>query len=280
MHKVDVLEFRVADRVLTQSDPSSGDVVFLGAQGDVAFPFVVVRKIQGPGGTYVDSLEVLDAGGTQVCAREGRFEIDVQSTPETLVTELRDVRFPGPGQYTLRYTVYQDVVANYPFSVLQQDSPAVGVVPGALDAALAKSTIAWLSFDSLPDAHLPKATGRPVKEPRYEAAQVFPIWYGYQEGRVYVLTGPGEQQVPGLLKAASVRLLARSKSKQSKVDDVTCGVERLAKNDEWETTARDLLLGRRLNLRDGDAAIGRWKETCEIVVLTPLPPAMAESAIA
>lgn len=280
MSKVTVLEFRVADRVLAQSDPGSGDVVFLGPQGSVAFPFVVERKLQGPGGSYADALEVLDANGTQVGAREGRFELDSESTPATVITELREVRFPGPGAYTLRYTVFEDVVANYPFTVAQEDSPAAGVVPGALDAALSKSTIAWLSFDSSPDAHLPKATGRPVKTPRYEAGREFPVWYGYQEGRIFVLTGSGEQQVPGLLEATSVRVVARSKGKQSKVDDVQCTVERLPKDDQWETIARDLLIGRRLNLRDGDAAVGRWKETCEIVVLTPIPPPMSESAIA
>ena len=26
------------------------------------------------------------------------------------------------------------------------------------------------------------------------------------------------------------------------------------------------------NLKDGDAAVNRWKNECEIVVLTPLPP--------
>ena len=52
-----------------------------------------------------------------------------------------------------------------------------------------------------------------------------------------------------------------------------CTVETLPKDARWDEIARDLLVGRRLNLKDGDAAVNRWKKECEIVVLTPLPPA-------
>ena len=96
------------------------------------------------------------------------------------------------------------------------------------------------------------------------------VWYGYDQGRIYLLTGPGEQEVPGLAGAAKhARLIVRSKDIQSKVGDVTCVTQTLPKDANWERIAREVLLGRRLNLPDGDKAPDRWKKDCEIVQLTP-----------
>ena len=253
---VNILDFRVIDRVLAETDPDAADVVFMGARGTLAFPFVVVRRLAGPGGVYIDACDVVDADGRSLGIWEKTFELDGESKPCTLITELRDVSFPGPGTYTLQYFIFDDVVGGFPFQVVQADAPAAGIVPGPLDAALAKSTIAWLTV-----------TGTDEK----------PIWYGYENGRIYVLAGgEGEQQIPGLTEARTVRLAARSKDKRSLVAEADCAVDVLEKNAEWDRIARDLLIGRRLNLRDGDKAADRWKETCEIACLTPLPPEAPE----
>jgi hypothetical protein len=269
---VTVHDFRIVDRILAETEPEAADVVFLGARGHVAYPFVVVRRISGPGGVYIDALEVVDADGTRLGVWEKQFELDGESKPRTLVTEIRDQRFEAPGTYDLQYSIFDDVVGTFPFRVAPEESPAAGIVPGPLDAALSKSTIAWLSFAE-PTPFDPERPADPVKVPRYIAGKEFPVWYGYQDGRVFVLVGLGEQQVPGLLETPSVRLIARSKDKRSEVADVECSVEILRKDSYWDEIARDLLLGRRLNLKDGDAAIGRWKKDCEIVALAPLPPA-------
>lgn len=270
-------DFRVLDRVLAETDPGAADVVFIGANGSVAAPFLCVRTVGGPGGVYIDALDVIDADGRSLGTWEKRYEIDGESKPRTVVTEFRGVRFPVPGTYTMQYSVYDDVVASFPFAVVQQDSPAAGIVPGPLDAALGKSTLAWVAFGGA-DEVLPAYSGVPAKEPRYLARTSFPVWYGYEDGRVYVLVGPGEQDVPGLTEAPAVHLIARSKDVQSQVADVECVVQVLPKDARWEEIARDLLLGRRLNLRDGDAAVARWKDTCEIVALTPVPPPVPTEA--
>ena len=271
MADVTVHDFRILDRILAETDPNAGDVVYLGARGDVAYPFLVIRRLSGPGGVYIDALEVIDADGKTLGTWERQFELDGESKPRVVDNELRDVRFPAAGTYHLQYSVFDKVIATFPFQVLQQDSPAAGIVPGPLDAALSKSTIAWLSF-APPLERDPERPAAPVEVPRYEAHKEWPIWYGYEEGRVYVLVGPNEQEIPGLTDAASVRLIARSKDKRSEVADVECSVEKLPKDARWDVVARDLLVGRRLNLKDGDAAVNRWKKECEIVVLTPLPP--------
>ncbi|HLW16426.1 MAG TPA: hypothetical protein VKV69_03585 [Actinomycetota bacterium] len=270
MADVTVHDFRILDRILAETDPNAGDVVYLGG-GNVAFPFLVIRRLSGPGGVYIDALEVIDADGKTLGSWERQFELDGESKPRVIDNELRDVRFPAAGTYNLQYSVFDDVVATFPFQVLQQESPTAGIVPGPLDAALSKSTIAWLSF-APPLERSSERPAAPVKVPRYEAHKEWPIWYGYEDGRVYVLVGPSEQEIPGLVEAASVRLIARSKDKRSEVADVECSVEKLPKDARWDTIARDLLVGRRLNLKDGDAAVNRWKKECEIVMLTPLPP--------
>jgi len=262
---VHIHDFRITDRVLAETDPDAADVVYLGARGSTAYPFVVVRRLAGPGGIYIDALEVVDADGTSLGVWERRFELDGESKPRTLINELRDVVFPEPGTYTLQYSIFDDVIANFSFQVLQQDAPAAGIVPGPLDASLSKSTIAWVR---VADADSPVG-----ERTRYRDQRDHPVWYGYEDGSIYVLVGPGEQEVPGLTEASSARVIARSKDKRSQVADVECTVSVLPKEDpRWEQIARDTLIGRRLNLRDGDGALARWKKDCEIVVLAPLPP--------
>lgn len=270
MAQVTIHSFRVGDRVLVETEPDAGDVVFLGAAGTTAYPFVVARTISGPGGTYVDACDVIDADGASLGMIERKYELDGHSKPRELVTEFRGVAFPSPGTYTLQYSVYDDVVGNFAFRVVRQDSPATGIVPGPLDAALSKSTICWIRMPRTePKIEKKKRSGPP---PEYMSGLTHAVWYGYENGRIYVLVGEGEQQVPGLATASSVTLIARSKAKQSEVAEVECGVEVLPKDAAWRALAQDLLVGRRLNLTDGDAAIDRWFKTCEIVTLTPLTP--------
>jgi hypothetical protein len=262
---VRIHDFRITDRVLAETDAHAADIVYLGARGSTAYPFVVARRLAGPGGVYIDAIEVVDADGASLGVWERRFELDGESKPRTIINELRDVDFPEPGTYTLQYSIFDDVVANFSFQVLQQDAPAAGIVPGPLDASLSKSTIAWVR---VADADTPIG-----ERPRYRDGKDFPIWYGYEDGLIYVLVGSGEQEVPGLTEASNARIIARSKDKRSQVADVECSVSVLPKNDpKWEDIARDTLVGRRLNLRDGDGAVARWKNDCEIVVLSPLPP--------
>jgi hypothetical protein len=251
-------DFRVTDRVLAETDPDAGDIVYLGVHGESAFPFVVWRRVSGPGGLYVDAFDFVCPDGSVLGPWERKYEVEGSSIAQDEVTEIRGTALAGPGAYTLRYYEFDDKILEIPFQVVRQDPPYAGIVPGPLDAALSKSTIVWVAVP-----------GEPARFGRSEAGR--PVWYGYENGRIYLLVGPKEQQVPGLTEAGSVRLVARSKDKQSKVAEVECSAEVLPKNPEWDRIARDLLLGRRLNLTDGEGALARWRQTCEIVMLTPTP---------
>jgi hypothetical protein len=265
-------DFRVVDRVLAETDSDAADVVYAGPKGAVAFPFVVWRSLSGPGGVYIDACEIVDPEGRVIRRRtrrgravdeiervivatwEKRFELEGESVHQDIVDEVRTLRFPRAGQFLLRYSLYDEHIIDVPFQVLAQDPPW-GVVPGPLDAALSKSTIAWL--------RVPQPNGESITKP---------IWYGYQDGRIYVLVGPGEQDIPGLGEASAVTILARSKDKQSLVAEHDCLAWVMDKDASWDRVAKDLLIGRRLNLPDGEKAMDRWKRECEIVVLAPIPP--------
>lgn len=248
-------DFRVTDGILAQTDPDAGDVVFLGPAGNAAFPFVVWRKLSGPGGMYIDASEILDKDGSVLNLIERKYELEGESLIQDIVDVFRDVVFPsGPGKYTLRYYVYDDHMLDTPFEVVQSDPPYGAIVPGPVDAALSKSTIAWVTVPQDDGSSSTKA-----------------VWYGYEEGRIFILTGTGEQEIPGLAESSRhVKLIVRSKDIQSKVGEVTCVTQVVPKDKDWERIARDILLGRRLNLHDGEKAVDRWKKDCEIVQLTPI----------
>ena len=98
-----------------------------------------------------------------------------------------------------------------------------------------------------------------------------PVWYGLVDGRVYVVTGGGEQQVPGLAEADRVVLVARSKDQQGKVAEVEARTRVVEGKDPLYAKVAPVLIPRRLNLRDGEAAADRWRKESTLVELTPVP---------
>lgn len=254
MAKLQIHRLTVLDSVLASQGSDEAGLVYLGA--DAAFPFVVWRRVSGPTGTFVDAFDILAPDGAVLGPWERTFETQGESTEQDVVDELRNVRFPSAGTFTLRYYEFDEVVSQTEVRVRSEEPPYALAVPGPLDSALARSTIAWAVVPG--------------------AAEPAPFWYGYENGRLYVLVSElgtesenAEQRVPGLAQASRVRIIARSKDTGSRIADTEFDARVVAKDAEWDRIARDLLLGRRLNLRDGDAALERWRERCEIVMLTP-----------
>jgi hypothetical protein len=95
-----------------------------------------------------------------------------------------------------------------------------------------------------------------------------PVWHVWQDGAFYLLTGGIEQPAPdGLADRAFVTV--RSKDKGSRLATYEADVEVVdAGTEEWDAV-QGALLGKRLNLPDGDAAPIRWARECVVYRLRP-----------
>jgi hypothetical protein len=90
-----------------------------------------------------------------------------------------------------------------------------------------------------------------------------PAWQIWRDGATYVLTGPGEQSLPGLAEAASCEVIARSADTGGRIATWTATVARVAPDsDEWREIV-PALAAARLN------AHPTWPTTT-ILRLTPV----------
>lgn len=100
------------------------------------------------------------------------------------------------------------------------------------------------------------------------------VWHVWHDDALVVLSGDDGQHLAGAAglgdeDTASVTM--RSKDTGGRLVTWTGRVQVVAAEDErWEGHVR-ALLGVRLNLADSAAATARWRETCTILRVTPLP---------
>lgn len=93
------------------------------------------------------------------------------------------------------------------------------------------------------------------------------VWHLWQDGAAFVLTGGIEQDLPSLGDRAYVTVPSKEKGSRlvTWVADVTVVAP---ETDEWAAVVPNLL-GKRLNLPDGEAAADRWGRECVLYRLTP-----------
>jgi len=98
-----------------------------------------------------------------------------------------------------------------------------------------------------------------------------PVWHVWR-GAAYVLTGPGEQDVPGLAASEWVTVTVPSKDTGGQLVTWAARVNRVEPGSaEWSATIGALLAGR-LNEPAGPGApspAGRWAQTGQVYRLTP-----------
>jgi hypothetical protein len=96
-----------------------------------------------------------------------------------------------------------------------------------------------------------------------------PAWCLWIDGALYVVSGPGEQPVPGLADATRVDVVVRSADTLARIVRWPAAVSRVRPGtEEWEASAA-ALLAKRLNVPDAESAIARWASTCVISRLEP-----------
>jgi hypothetical protein len=118
--------------------------------------------------------------------------------------------------------------------------------------AMRKAGLVWLSY------------GRPA-----EVAGGRPAWHVWVDGAAYVVTGPGEQTLPGLAEATEVTVVVPSKDTRARIV-AWVGRAAVIRPDSatWEP-ATAALASSRLNAEGGAAMIERWSRECTVVQIVP-----------
>lgn len=219
-----------------------------------AQPFTIRRVYRGAQGIYEEVLALADPAGEVIWEAEPRrIELRGEMFDELFELAVQGaVPIGSAGEHTLLLYIDGELTGRVPVFV---DAPgsvqAAGVLLDAAEVALKKGSICWLA--------IPQASGEVVQRP---------AWYVQQGQQLFVLTGPEEQLLPGIEAAATVGVTVKSKDVKAAIGTLKAAVRVVEDEAEFERIAT-LGLGTRLNLRDGDAALQRWKDTCTIVELTP-----------
>lgn len=96
-----------------------------------------------------------------------------------------------------------------------------------------------------------------------------PAWHVWHAGSAYVVTGPGEQHLPGLDAAAEVTVTVPSKDSRARVVSWQAAAAAVAPVDpDWQPVVVALAAGR-LNAPDSTTLVERWAQTATVVRLTP-----------
>jgi hypothetical protein len=229
-----------------------------------ARPFLVVREYQGPQGTYVERFVLTDTDGDVLAeSRAARITLRGEAFEDRFLSELRNLTIDDLAEHQLTFYIGEDEVGSVPVFVEPESGGSARTAAQAtFAAAVKKSTIMWVTVP----AHRNGGRRRRQVVPEHTQA----VWFVADGDKVYLLHGPGEQQVPGLGRTKTVRLNARGKDTRSLVADVECTVEVVPTDDErWDKITQKAST-RRLNMADdGDEAITRWRETCQLLELTP-----------
>jgi hypothetical protein len=238
------------------AQPEDAMAVFVGraGKGRVA-PFTVRRSYTGAGGWYAESMALLAPNGDVAWRGEERpITLRGSNKIDAFTDDVQGVVVESAEDHELVFLIGGDEVGRVPLAVLDEDPPgATATDTAVLDEALKKGTVVWVEVPG------PDGTGD----------RAVPAWYGTLDGRIYLVTGGSEQRIPGIAEAGQVTLIARSKELQSLVARVEAAVRVVDAKDPLFNRVVPVLLPRRLNLRDGDAAADRWRKECVIVELTP-----------
>lgn len=226
-----------------------------GNRGGQTQPFVVRRGWSGPQGAYVEDFRIVRSSDRLTMYRSDRRILELDG--EYYTNEVED-RVAGVdlniGEYELVFTVDDDPVPGVPVFV----EPGPGAVGGApvavaplIEESTKKSELVWLSYDGL------------------DGQSTRPAWHVWHKGAVYLVFDGSEQQMPALADADSSIVAVRSKANWGLLVAWRAAVELVPPGSPAWNEVVPLLVGKRLNNRDGDAAADRWARECKVARLIP-----------
>jgi hypothetical protein len=119
----------------------------------------------------------------------------------------------------------------------------VSDIAAALEEGAKKSGVLWLTLD----------------RPRL-------AWHAWHEGAIYLVTGGGEQQLPGIEELDTVQVILRSKDNGARLADFEAEVRVVDQAAEPEAVAA--LAKERLNAPDSEHLTDRWARESTVLKLT------------
>ncbi|MEX2324621.1 MAG: hypothetical protein WD576_02625 [Nitriliruptoraceae bacterium] len=230
-------------------------IVMMGELPGVTRPFEIARVFKGSQGRYEEFVAIADASGTVVWQSNPRvIELRGEMFEDLFRTQVRH-RLPitSTDEHTLLMYIDGNLAARVPVFIHAPDSVAgEGVFTEATQAALKKSAVCWIT----------------IPQGKKKGSVTRPAWYVQQGASLFVLKGGDEQELPGLENAQTVTLTIKSKDIKSTIGTTEADVRIVTDDDEFERIAA-IGMGTRLNLKDGERALERWKQTCVLAEITP-----------
>ncbi len=245
----------VIDAALAAEGATDPVVRVYGARRGRTMPFVVRRGWSGPQGAYVEEFRIVHAE-TRVTAYRSHphiLEMAGEFYTDELVDTVVDVELEV-GEYQLVFTVDDEAIPGVPVFVEPGPGAPGGpdvVVAAIVDEAMKKSDIVWYAVDGLP------------------GSGSIGVWHLWHEGADYAVFDGSEQKVPGLADADTVVVISRSKDKGGRIVAWRAAVDLVDPGTGLWEEVTPLLVGKRLNNRDGDEAPARWARECKLARLTP-----------
>ncbi len=216
--------------------------------------FEIARVYKGAQGLYEEAVALADPDGRIIWDRPSRvIELRGEMFEDLFRTQVRErLDITSTRDHTLLLYLDGALVGRVPVFIDAPHSAAgAGVLVEATREALKKSAVCWIT--------IPQRGGGEVTRP---------AWYVQQGDAIFVLSGAGEQQLPGIEEAASVTVTIKSKDVKATIGTAPADVRIVTDAGEFERIAT-IGLGTRLNLTDGQDAMQRWKDTCVLAELTP-----------
>ncbi|MEX2549940.1 MAG: hypothetical protein WD638_06925 [Nitriliruptoraceae bacterium] len=217
-------------------------------------PFAIHSVYKGAQGQYEEAVVLADPDGEVLWESRPRLiELRGEMFEDLFNRVVRDrVEITSLQEHTLVFYLDGQLVARVPVFIDAPESvQAAGVLMEAAETALRKGSLCWLT--------IPQEDGGELSRP---------AWYVQQGQNLFVLKGPKEQELPGLEHAREVTLTIKSKDVKATIGTMPAAVRVVTDDQEFERIAT-MGMGTRLNLRDGQDALQRWKDTCTLVELSP-----------
>jgi hypothetical protein len=221
-------------------------------------PFAVLRAWKAPQGVVTERFELIGPSGRVAYASPPRVRRMPGQMDLTWITDVvQDASVEELGIFLVSLYIDDEVQGQVECQVVLQQAPQQ--LPKEVEDALRKTDVIWVGTDS---------NGRD---------RAIPVWFVYQQGRIYILhaTGEdaGEQVIPGLPDATELVVVTRHKYRETRADRFHAAVRLIEPQDpEFEELAGALADRRRDRHGPPEDAIKRWRSSCVIAELTPAVP--------